>query len=501
MKQNALTEAVMSLAAQTHAFSDADLEQPWAWGPHDEGARFALIGTYHELRDLAVKLGMLRREKGTAATAVYHLLAQNNTAYRDLQAVLLGIPHDLYETPPAPGEWPLRSVVGHIIGSQRHFFTLVDYAIRRLRQDPTRSPQLPPNETDKVVGPTSAYMQLVEEGTIADLLTFYDGLHQRMMDEFVTISDTELDSISLWWEEIVFDLHHRLHRFDAHLRQHTIQAEKTLAQLGQPPTEARQLLRLVYNALAEVEGVLIGAPDLGTAQQAELAATITARATAVSTRIAQARQLITAVQAGDLDSVQQLLAAEPLLANARNQAGLSAIITAAYQGQRPIIDILVAAGAERGIHEAVVSGDLDYVQTLVQEWQGYTNLVSKDGFTPLQLACFFNQEAIALWLIAQGADVQAVAQNDLHIQPLHAVVTNGNLTIVRALLTQGADVNARQQNAFTPLHTAAAAGNVALVELLLAHGADKTAQDGDGRIPYDHAQLSEQTAVYALLQP
>jgi hypothetical protein len=37
-------------------------------------------------------------------------------------------------------------------------------------------------------------------------------------------------------------------------------------------------LRLVYNALAEIEGNLIGARDFGYAQQSQLAATIANRA-------------------------------------------------------------------------------------------------------------------------------------------------------------------------------------------------------------------------------
>jgi hypothetical protein len=55
----------------------------------------------------------------------------------------------------------------------------------------------------------------------------------------------------------------RLHRFDSHMRQHTIHAEKTLTALLGPPPETQRLLRLIYQAWAEVEGVLIGSPDTG----------------------------------------------------------------------------------------------------------------------------------------------------------------------------------------------------------------------------------------------
>ena len=58
-----------------------------------------------------------------------------------------------------------------------------------------------------------------------------------------------------------------------------------------------------------------------------------------------------------------------------------------------------------------LDGDLARVQELVDAWPGYANQMARDGFSPLQLACFFNQEAVALWLISHGADLCFVAQN------------------------------------------------------------------------------------------
>lgn len=69
----------------------------------------------------------------------------------------------------------------------------------------------------------------------------------------------------------------RLHRFDSHLRQHTVQVEKTLDMLNLQPNEARRLLRLIYTALAEVEGTAIGALGFGLEQRAALAGKIAKR--------------------------------------------------------------------------------------------------------------------------------------------------------------------------------------------------------------------------------
>jgi hypothetical protein len=56
-----------------------------------------------------------------------------------------------------------------------------------------------------------------------------------------------------------FPIRFRLHRFESHMRQHTIQIDKTLMLLGQPPTEVKRLLRLTYAAWADAENALIGA--------------------------------------------------------------------------------------------------------------------------------------------------------------------------------------------------------------------------------------------------
>ena len=73
-------------------------------------------------------------------------------------------------------------------------------------------------------------------------------------------------------------LRFRLHRFDSHLRQHTIQAAMTLEAAGHAPSEARRLLRLIYAALAEAEGATIDAPEIGMERRQAVAAAIVARA-------------------------------------------------------------------------------------------------------------------------------------------------------------------------------------------------------------------------------
>lgn len=500
MAQTTLYAAVHRLAQETHAFDDADLEQPWLWRAHDEGVRFALLGTYHELCDLAVHLQEERAAGGPALTRAQRALAPYHAAYRDLQALLVGLDEALIEQRPAPGEWPLRTVLGHIVAAERTFFTLVHYGLRRQRSETSLPSGLPDGEVSRVFDANDAFETLAYEGDVADLLAYYDRLHRRALQEFALIDDEELQGPSLWWEGEELSLQYRLHRFDAHLRQHTVQAQKTLEALGQTAGEAKRLLRLVYKALARCEATLIGAPHIGEAPRREMVQTLVDRAGRVTDAVEQARAITQAAQSGLSQEVQRLLETNPRLAGVVNDELLPLALDALYRGHHEIAATLADVADEMDIFTAAALGRLEQVQARVNEWPGYANLVAHDGFRPLQLACYFGREDVALWLMEHDADVDAVAQNEQMIRPIHAAAAKGNLAVVEALLERGAEVNARQQKGFTPLHTAAANGDVALAKLLLAHGADAQAQDDQGRTPRMLAREKGHHEVAALLQ-
>jgi len=66
----------------------------------------------------------------------------------------------------------------------------------------------------------------------------------------------------------------------------TIPIEKTLAGIGRSPNEAKRLWRLIYAALAEVEGATIGAGQAGVGLRREAAEAIAARASEIASILA-----------------------------------------------------------------------------------------------------------------------------------------------------------------------------------------------------------------------
>ena len=76
-----------------------------------------------------------------------------------------------------------------------------------------------------------------------------------------------------------------------------------------------------------------------------------------------------------------------------------------------------------------------------------------------------------------GANINSRSNGDM---PLFIAAGEGRTDVVRYLLAEGADVNAREKLGDTALTEASYYGHVALVKELLAHGADINAIGNDG---------------------
>jgi hypothetical protein len=153
-------------------------------------------------------------------------------------------------------------VVAHIVSAQSNFYVVVRYALDRLRTEDGRPAEVVDEDWEELIGMKEAEFDQIMEGSLASINAFYTSLHERVLNEFADVDEIEIEWPSMYWEEQAMSLRFRLHRFDSHLRQHIVQMEKTLNGIGRTPNEARRLLRLIYNALAEVEGLAIGALDV-----------------------------------------------------------------------------------------------------------------------------------------------------------------------------------------------------------------------------------------------
>jgi hypothetical protein len=255
MFNSTLQQAVNDLAALILPLSEKDLERNWVWKDHDkEGIRFSIFVTIQELRHLAVELAALR----TPPTSAHRILSQYHAQYMDLQAALLGLSDEDAEKAPAEGEWPVRRVYAHILGADIGFSATIRYALERHRAGTWTSERMSDEDEMRIVGMTEEEYNVMMEGPLEGMRTYHRDFHPKVLQDFSVITDAELDLPSTFWEETRFPIHHRLHRYEAHIIQHTVQIDKTLAAIGAAPGETKRLIRYLFSALAEVEGNFIG---------------------------------------------------------------------------------------------------------------------------------------------------------------------------------------------------------------------------------------------------
>jgi hypothetical protein len=128
------------------------------------------------------------------------------------------------------------------------------------------------------------------------------------------------------------------------------------------------------------------------------------------------------------------------------------------------------------------------------------NARSSFGWTLLHIAAFAGNAPNTELLIARGADISDRATSKFRNTPLQTAVLNGQYETAKILVDHGADVLVRQSRGFTPLHEAALLGRQDLVQLLIDHGAELNSRSDSGRTPLSEAIRGKHDDVAAWLK-
>ncbi|KAH7469319.1 Ankyrin repeat and protein kinase domain-containing protein 1 [Phytophthora ramorum] len=182
----------------------------------------------------------------------------------------------------------------------------------------------------------------------------------------------------------------------------------------------------------------------------------------------------------------------------------------AGSGQKAIEAIVEAKTSNSLLHYACDNGNLDACKYLLMcdgMANAFLNEINAFGHTPLFYAASSGNLSLVKWLISNGADIDTdysdrsgvvPRDGDLGIfTPLQIACFKGHDGIANFLVECNAELSGTRRNGKTPLHFASAENHPAIVKLLLEAGADVHACDGEGKTPADVANR----AVLPLLLP
>ncbi len=209
--------------------------------------------------------------------------------------------------------------------------------------------------------------------------------------------------------------------------------------------------------------------------------------------------VLDAITANDATRARQIVEQNPDAAKGHGVGGESPVLAAVYRGQTELA-VFIARSRELTLPEAAALGDTDAIRKILARDPLSIGVRSSDGWTALHLAAFMGHADAARALLDQGADIEAVSLNSTANHPLHAAIA-GKATpeVIELLITKGADVNAKGEAGITPLHLAAARGNMPFTRRLLDMKADPTARMTDGKLPAAFAAERNHPDVAALL--
>jgi ankyrin repeat protein len=139
--------------------------------------------------------------------------------------------------------------------------------------------------------------------------------------------------------------------------------------------------------------------------------------------------------------------------------------------------------------DAAKNGDLTEIKALIDNNpevnfnQATTKAFSK---TALHLAVENNHYQVIEFLIKLGADVNAPGR-ELGMTPLHRAATKGLADAADCLISNGANIDAKNKNGGTPLREAVMWSRLNVAKLLIEKGADVNIKDNDGEIALNMA--------------
>lgn len=178
----------------------------------------------------------------------------------------------------------------------------------------------------------------------------------------------------------------------------------------------------------------------------------------------QDRELLSAVEAGDENTVKRLIRSRMLIPEDGNTETAPKSASKIHLG-------FTGGGDQMLLQIAVNKGYEGIVKLLLDTVKMDVNAKTNDGWAPLRTAVWQKNECVVKLLLDTGkVDVNTAL--DCGSTPLHEAARTGCVGIVEMLVKNGAYVDSQEDTLQTPLLYAVERGHTDVVKILLEEGAD-----------------------------
>ncbi|XP_067652079.1 putative ankyrin repeat protein RF_0381 [Haliotis asinina] len=183
---------------------------------------------------------------------------------------------------------------------------------------------------------------------------------------------------------------------------------------------------------------------------------------------------------GDVEVVKHVLSQNMLDINSREQCGRTAVMLAAENGHKDVVEFLVDKGADLSLvdetadnvlHCACRGGDAGVVKYILSKNRVDINRRGLHELTPIMMARRCKHREVVELLLSTRADGSLRYYN--HINMLLSACREGDMEVVKFVLSQNiVDVDSRGPRKKTPVMLAAQYGHKEVVKVLVENGAD-----------------------------
>ena len=151
---------------------------------------------------------------------------------------------------------------------------------------------------------------------------------------------------------------------------------------------------------------------------------------------------------------------------------------------------------DKNVFDIARKGTLSDIQEIFNQTPDLINAINDNKATPLILACYRNNEAVALYL---SDKVSNLNYNSGMGTALMASIMSGNKVIIEKLISKKADLDQTDTQGKTALIYAAFNNNTEIVQMLIKAGANKKLADKENRTALDYAKFNKNTQLIILL--